>query len=172
MINVDTSSFMPPVFSDWYVVQCKPRQEYRAKDNIENQSGQVLLFEREVECIRKGKRDFKKELWFPGYIFVHLPENNLLWSSIRSTYGVSKLVRFGDKPVPLRPATLRVICENVNNVVKKPKFTQGDGVTIHSGPFKGIEAVFQAYDGQMRAVLLMSFLHREQEVKVPLSSIK
>lgn len=156
-------------FNDWYVVQCKPRQERRAKDNIENQAGEVLLFERPVEKIRAGKRVQVDEFWFPGYVFVRLPREHLLWSTIRSTYGVLRVVRFGEQPHPIHPETFKRIFENVEAAQIKPRFKHGDKVQIKSGSLAGMDAIFANYDGSVRAILLINLLHREQSVQVPLS---
>lgn len=156
-------------FSDWYVVQCKSRQEQRAKENIENQQGEALLFQRPVEKIRRGKRVTLNEYWFPGYVFVRLPQDCPLWASIRSTYGVQRLVRFGEQPVPIRPETFKKICNSVGAAELKPQYVAGDAVQVKAGPLAGMEAIFANYDGTARAVLLINFLHREQSVKVNLA---
>ena len=48
----------------------------------------------------------------------------------------------------------------------------GEAVQLSEGPFEGINAVFQAYDGEERAVVFISFMQKQQSVKVPISSIK
>lgn len=171
-VNAD-ASFKPQItnFHDWYVVQCKPRQEHRAKDNIENQSGEVLLFERPVEKIRAGKRTMVNEFWFPGYVFVRLPQDHLLWSTIRSTYGVLRVVRFGEQPCPIRPSTFKKICENVQAAELRPRFKQGDRVQIKAGSLAGMDAIFTNYDGSERAMLLINLLQRELTAKVALADI-
>lgn len=158
-------------FNDWYVVQCKPRQEHRAKDNVENQGGEALLFERPVEKIRSGKRVITQELWFPGYLFVRLPREHRLWSSIRSTFGVLRVVRFGERPYPIRPTTFRRICEGVAAAQFEPKYRAGEKVQIKSGSLAGMDAIFANYDGTARAILLVNLLHREQSVNVELSDL-
>ena len=171
---VDQETHLSPEitnFEDWYVVQCKPRQERRAKDNIENQSGDVLLFERPVEKIRAGKRVMVNEFWFPGYVFVRLPQDHLLWSTIRSTYGVLRVVRFGEQPCPIRPQTFKKICQNVQAAELRPRFKQGDKVRIKSGALAGMDAIFSNFDGTSRAILLVNLLHREQSVNVVLSDL-
>jgi transcriptional antiterminator RfaH len=44
-------------------------------------------------------------------------------------------------------------------------------VELDDGPFKGISAIFQAYDGEERAIVLISFMQKQQTVKVPLTTI-
>jgi transcriptional antiterminator RfaH len=47
----------------------------------------------------------------------------------------------------------------------------GQSVELDDGPFKGISAIFQAYDGEERAIVLISFMQKQQTVKVPLTTI-
>ncbi|PIQ41061.1 MAG: transcription/translation regulatory transformer protein RfaH, partial [Thalassolituus sp. CG17_big_fil_post_rev_8_21_14_2_50_53_8] len=47
----------------------------------------------------------------------------------------------------------RSLCNENDALYKK-----GQKVTLHSGPFKHYEAIFQEYDGTERAVILLSLL--------------
>jgi len=44
-------------------------------------------------------------------------------------------------------------------------------VHIQDGPFRGIEGIFQAYDGEERAIVLISFMQKQQAVKVRLGDL-
>lgn len=48
----------------------------------------------------------------------------------------------------------------------------GQQVELDDGPFKGISAIFQAYDGEERAIVLITFMQKQQQVKVPVSAIR
>ncbi len=48
----------------------------------------------------------------------------------------------------------------------------GQAIELDDGPFKGISAIFQAYDGEERAIVLISFMQKQQQVKVPVSVIR
>ena len=52
------------------------------------------------------------------------------------------------------------------------QFSRGDAVRITEGPFSELEAIFLRNDGEERAILLLTLLHREQRLKMPLRSIK
>ena len=47
----------------------------------------------------------------------------------------------------------------------------GQAVQLNEGPFEGINAIFQAYDGEARAIVLINFMQKQQRVKVPVSAI-
>ncbi|OHY79852.1 capsule assembly Wzi family protein [Marinobacter sp. AC-23] len=44
--------------------------------------------------------------------------------------------------------------------------------SVWLNPFEGINAVFQAYDGEERAIVLINFMQKQQRVKVPVSAIR
>ena len=42
----------------------------------------------------------------------------------------------------------------------------GMGNRAQGGPFRGVEGIFQAYDGEERAIVLISFMQKQQVVRV------
>jgi transcriptional antiterminator RfaH len=54
----------------------------------------------------------------------------------------------------------------------QPLFDEGSPVTITNGPFKDLDAVFCKADGEERAVILLSVLHRQQQIKLPLRALR
>lgn len=56
----------------WYVVQTKPRQEYRALENLINQGYECVLPEYQCEQLRQGVRALRNEPLFPRYLFIWL----------------------------------------------------------------------------------------------------
>ena len=82
----------------WWLVITKPRQDELAENNLNNQGYET--YRPLAKRLRKfrGKMKPRIESLFPGYIFIHLDELNDNWHPIRSTYGVNKLLTFGNKP--------------------------------------------------------------------------
>ena len=85
----------------WYVLQSKPREEKRALENLRNQGFECLLPMYSRERLRRGKREQVDEPLFPRYLFVHLDEVTSNWYVLRSTYGVTNIVRFGQIPAAI-----------------------------------------------------------------------
>ena len=79
--------------------QTKPRQEDIALVNLERQ-GFVVNLPR-IPRIKPSPRLSDTEVLFPGYIFFapHSPTQSI--SPVRSTTGVSRLVRFGQEAATL-----------------------------------------------------------------------
>ena len=88
--------------TQWFAVQSKPRQECTAKVQLERQGYTAYL---PMMTVRKRKRaawTTSIEPLFPRYLFVHADVNQQSLAPVRSTVGVSGLVRFGTllRPVP------------------------------------------------------------------------
>lgn len=156
----------------WFALQHKPSQGDRAVLNLQNQQVSCFFPKIEVEKIRSGKRRKQLEPLFPGYIFINLGSDDAAWSKLRSTYGVSRVVSFAGKPAPLDDAVIDQIRACVDRVAHEGGIKSGQPVQLDEGPFKGFNAIFQTYDGEERALVLITFMQKQQQVRVPLSSLR
>ncbi|MCQ4346612.1 transcription/translation regulatory transformer protein RfaH [Pseudomonas stutzeri] len=157
--------------SAWYLIQCKPRQDERAEENLLRQ-GYTCYRPRHIrERLQRGQRLLSEESLFPGYLFIRL---SLLdnWGPLRSTRGVSRVVSFGNQPLPVSEELIDHLQQRCSATPAEQLLETGDRVRINHGAFAELEAIFLSMDGNERVVLLMNILHREQKVRVPLSSIR
>mgnify|MGYP000091062149 CR=1 FL=1 len=93
----------------WYLVYSKPQQETVALRNLEQQDYHAYL-----PCLTEKKRVrgvYKSVTgpMFPRYLFIELDSQFDNWSPIRSTRGVSGLVRFGQQAARV-PTDLFKVC--------------------------------------------------------------
>lgn len=161
----------------WYLLQCKPREVFRAAEHLANQGYVSFVPTLSREAIRRGRRETLVEPLFPHYLFVHLSDLADNWAPIRSTRGVTKMVRFGDLPLAVPEAVIaalqvREATEQATSEATLPLFSPGQRVKISDGPLEGLEAVFSARDGDERVVLLLTLLHQQQSVRVPVSQVQ
>ena len=143
----------------WYLLFSKPVQERVAVENLERQGYTVYL-----PLIRTRKRKQTRyvqvvEAMFPRYLFVHLRDGTDDWGPIRSTIGVSNLVRFGNEPARVPDALIAALrsrddAEGVQQL-PTPEFKAGDRVRIAEGAMAGYEAIFQARTSGERVLLLL-----------------
>ncbi|MBD3646261.1 MAG: transcriptional activator RfaH, partial [Pseudomonadales bacterium] len=77
---------------NWYVVQCKPNQDARAQENLNNQAFETFRPLARVRRRCRGQLKSAIESLFPRYLFIHLDEQEEDWGPIRSTRGVANLV--------------------------------------------------------------------------------
>jgi len=155
----------------WYALQHKPRQGDRALTHLQNQDIACFYPKITVEKIKAGKRTKKLEPLFPGYLFVNLEQTDPMWAKLRSTRGILRIVSFANKPAAIPDDVIQHIKDSLHAVVEQGGIKPGQAVDLEDGPFKGISAIFQAYDGEERAIVLISFMQKQQTVKVPLSSL-
>ena len=153
----------------WYLVQCKPRQDERAEDNLERQGYRCYRPQRSCERIVRGSRQAIVESLFPGYLFIALAED-ANWVPLRSTRGVNRLVGFGGMPLKVDERFIEQLQHRCENQVQ-PALQLGDSVRITAGDFAELDAIFMAMDGDERAILLLNILNRQQRVSVPLASV-
>ena len=160
----------------WLLLQTKSREEGRAQEQLENQGCRVFCPYIGVEKISRGKRQVQQEPLFPGYLFLKIDDeqSSISFTSIRSTRGISKIVRFGEDYTKLPQTLIDSIEERVSQTytpLSKNTPQQGDKVNITYGPFKGMEAIYQQADGAMRSMVLINLLHQQSSLTVDNTAI-
>ncbi|XOB91223.1 transcription/translation regulatory transformer protein RfaH [Pseudomonadota bacterium 24LQ007] len=156
----------------WYALQHKPAQGDRAVQHLQNQDIACFYPKIEVERIKAGKRTKKLEPLFPGYVFVNLEQSDPMWAKLRSTRGVLRIVSFANRPAPIDDEVIAHIKSSMDKVAGQGGIKPGQAIELDDGPFKGISAIFQAYDGEERAIVLVTFMQKQQQVTVPVSAIR
>lgn len=157
----------------WYLIQCKPRQEARAAENLRNQSYTCYLPMQQAERLRHGKTVMVCEPLFPGYLFIQLGELTTSWAPIRSTRGVLRLVTFANQAVPLATGLVERIADRLTQpAAPKALFASGQPVLITEGPLRDLEAIFTSRDGEARAIILLNLMQREHRLSVPVRALR
>jgi len=155
----------------WYAVQHKPAQGDRAVAHLQNQDIDCFYPKITVEKIKSGKRTKKLEPLFHGYLFVNLEQTDPMWAKLRSTRGIIRVVSFANKPVAIQDEVIQHIKMGLDTVTEQGGIKPGQTVELEDGPFRGISAIFQAYDGEERAIVLIRFMQKQQRITVSVSAI-
>ena len=155
----------------WYLIQCRPREDERALQNLERQEYQCYAPSHRVERWRQGRRWCVNEPLFPGYLFVHLDRVHDNWQPIRSTRGVHRVVSFNGEPPAVPDQIIEGIRMRLNAAPVTQRFRPGERVRIAEGAFAEIEAIFVASKGEERVILLLDILSQEQRLSFPASSV-
>lgn len=156
----------------WYLLQCKPRQGFRAEEHLSRQGFHCYHPIIDIERIQQNRRVRSSESLFPGYLFIRLDNTTDNWRPIRSTRGVNRIVSFNGQPLPVDDALIEQIRTRSAAGVPLPSLQPGDPVRITTGPFAELEVIFQSFDGQERAIILLNLLQRPQQVKVPVGHLR
>lgn len=159
----------------WYAVRCKPLQDARAEDHLRNQSYEV--FRPRVRLRRRygGRIRQAVESMFPGYLFIRLDREREDWAPIRSTRGVTGLVRLGGHtPAVPEPVIdeLRRRADEENCIVLEADYRPNERVRITEGPLAGYEALFASRSGEERVIVLLEIMQRIQRLILPEQAIE
>ncbi len=161
--------------SAWYLVHTKPRQESTAKQHLERQGYTVYLPLLEHSKRQSGKRIMIHNPLFPRYLFLQMTSGVDDWGPIRSTRGVSSLVRFGLEPAKVPNTLIAEIKARAGSDgyhhEEAANYTPGEKIHIMEGPFEGYDAIFQAKRSEDRVHVLLEMVGMAARVEVPTESI-
>ena len=166
----------PLVERHWFLIQCRPGQNERARENLENQQYACFDPHMDVERLRGGRRQYRREPMFPGYLFIHLALSGESWHSIRSTRGVRGLVHFGNEPARVPDEVVDEVWNRSGTGVGQgelvPALQKGDRLHIRKGPFADFEGIFERYDGEERVIVLFNMLHKQHRLTLGVGDIE
>ena len=155
----------------WFVVHTKPKQEKRALEELRNQKYYCFLPTVRIEKCRNRKIRVCEEPLFSRYLFIRLDRAASNWSSIRSTRGVSSLLTFGERYATLEDSWIDALQE-MQSVIYQDLFKPGERVSIVSGPFAGLEGIFQEPDGDSRALIFIEMMSRQRKLRIPAEALR
>jgi transcriptional antiterminator RfaH len=147
----------------WSLVYTRNKWEESARGHLEQQGFEVFLPRIRKTVRHAGRRRERIEPMFPRYLFVHLDPGVEDWSPIRSTVGVTTLVRFGREP-GIVPAEIvdglraRADEHGIIGSDDPGDFEAGQNVRIVEGPFEGYQAIIQAKLARERVDILLALV--------------
>ena len=163
----------------WYLIHTKPRQEFRAQENLSAQGFEVFLPKIGVQKLKNKNLEIVHEPLFPRYLFICLDQVKSNWFPIKSTLGVHQIVRFGmgSDPAKVDPELIQILRMHEQKIaIPKSLFEAGELIRIKDGPLKGLEGHFQKLvqepSGQTRALILLEMLGKLQPLRVPAGMIE
>jgi transcriptional antiterminator RfaH len=161
----------------WYLIHTKPASEVAARVNLERQGYEVYL-PRLLQSLRqRGHWKERIAALFPRYLFLRLHEGLQALAPVRSTVGVSDVVRFGSSYATVPDCVIRQLQSRADprsglHIQQRCRsLAAGDAVFIEAGPFGGIEGIFECESGSERVVILMKLLGREIPIRVPVALV-
>lgn len=144
----------------WYLIYTKPRAEQLAQANLQRQLFTTYLPLVKESRRYRGKYISRTEPMFPRYLFIQLNCTTDNWSPIRSTLGVSSIVRFGNYPMQVPEGLLETLRENedengVQSIAVR-EFESGDRVRIIEGVMAGLEGIYECKTSKERVIVLLN----------------
>ena len=153
--------------SVWYVAFTKPRMELLAQDNLLRQEYRVQL----PMVRRVVRRKVGLEPLFPRYLFLQPQHDQQSLSPVRSTTGVSNIIRFGMELAVLSNEKCQLIMDfaasqqkgGVDSLLEVQGIRVGEKVMVNSGPFAGLEGLVSSV-AKDRVLVLLNLLGKEQSI--------
>jgi transcriptional antiterminator RfaH len=155
----------------WFVCLTKPRQEAYASLKLREQGYELYVPMLESWARRAGQWCRKQTVMFPRYAFVRPAWPGQSVAPVRSTPGISTLVKFGpvlatlpvDKLAALQ-ALLALLAERASALPGQP-LVAGQSVVFAAGPPKGMAGIVSNV-AEERVSVLMTLLGQDQNVMV------
>ena len=159
----------------WWVVQTKPQGEALAIEHLHEQNFTTYCPMYQKENIHGRQMKVTTTALFPRYVFV-LADQAAQQSvhTIRSTRGVSQLLKCGEQPTIVEASIIDAIkaleTEHINQTERY--FKANDKVLITSGLYQGLEAIYQMDNGLERSVVMLNLLQRGTQLTLNKTQLK
>jgi transcriptional antiterminator RfaH len=156
----------------WYLVHTKPAGEATAQRNLLRQGYEVYWPRLVRMAVRAGRRRERIGALFPRYLFVRVNEGVQALAPVRSSRGVANVVRFGSQYAHVPE---RVVCDlreradpqsGLHRLRAEEELVRGAAVRVISGPFAGLEGVFERRTGAERVTVLLTLLGQNARVHI------
>jgi transcriptional antiterminator RfaH len=157
----------------WFLVLAKPLGEALAQTNLERQGYRVYYPRLLGACRHRGRWVKRVVALFPRYLFVQVEVGQQSLGPVRSTLGVSSLVRCGTQPTIVPDGLVdELICREdphsgLHQLACGRGLARGAPVRVVGGSFDGLDGVFEREEGASRVVVLLQLLGREAPVQIP-----
>ena len=161
----------------WYALRSKPRKEDVVWKQVRDQGIEVFYPRLRVNPVNPRAR--KVRPYFPGYLFVQADIEEIGLSAFQWMHHAIGIVEFGGEPAIVPENLIHAIRQRVEEInaaggelfdVLEP----GETVLVHSGPFAGYEAIFDArLPGKERVRVLLKMLRdRKMPIELPAGQIR
>jgi len=112
---------------------------------------------------------------FPRYLFIHLDTTTDNWAPIRSTFGVSTLVRFGMMPSPVPDDLIGILRKRDDSTgiqdIPMHEFRKGQKVSVEEGPFTGYEGIYLAETSRQRVLVLLDIVGKAAKIRIGMDAL-
>ena len=145
----------------WFLVHTQPKSERKAELNLGAQGFRTYL-PQILKTIRHARelRTVRAPL-FPRYLFVALDLERDRFLSLRSTFGVSRLLTCRDgRPVPVPTGIVESLVEQSDGNLTRldAGLVKGQCVRILSGPFAELIGTLERLDEAGRVQVLLELM--------------
>ncbi len=127
----------------WYIAKVKPQKEGSLTNFLQLWGIEVFY----PKISQSGRNGAKKAL-FPTYVFCRLDPESGVWPVARWAPGMAYFLSHDGKPTQVPESIVQYLMERVDDWDQQGgqrNLSVGDKIVVLSGPFSGLEGVFQRY---------------------------
>jgi len=160
----------------WYVVETHPHAEVKAATHLRRQGFDVYLPRYRKRRSHARRVDMIAAPLFPRYLFVAIDIATQRWRSVRSTFGVARLIANGDAPAALMDAAIDGLKkrEDQSGFVRLDpglSLLPGDKIRVLNGAFETCFGLFEGVTDSERVAILLDFLGRKVRIVLDAASV-
>jgi transcriptional antiterminator RfaH len=158
----------------WFLVQFKPNAHNVADRNLKRQGFATFLPMQEITRRQGGRFVSELRPLFPGYMFIRLDPETSPWRQVNSTYGVTRIVSFADRPAPVPPALVDGLlrrCDERGQILSRENLGVGDAIKVIEGPFSEFVGTVESIDADQRVWLLLELMGHTMRIQLNASQI-
>ena len=165
----------------WYVVHTYSGYENKVKANIEktienrklqDQILEVIVPVQDVVEMKNGAKKVVSKKLFPGYVLIHMIQNDDTWYVVRNTRGVTGFVGPGSQPIPLTETEMRNLGIAQETAVEID-VEVGDSIEVISGAWEGTTSTVTANNMAKQTVTIdVDMFGRATSVEIGFTEIK
>lgn len=157
----------------WYVLRTHSKKETQVSRYLRQYDLETYL-PLKVVGVHSGAP--VQEPFFPTYLFFQLSDTSSLWPLVRWAPGAKHVVSFDSVPASVPPSLIEEIRNRLGSprsIASDPVFKRGDRVRVVSGPFSGLDAIFDDHiSGARRACILIDMLGRLVRTQVTIDHLR
>lgn len=156
----------------WYAIQVKTRQEVQVSEALRAKGYETFVPLYQVKKKWSDRNKICEVPLFPSYTFCRFDPQ--IKFSIISTPGVTRIVGFGTKPVPVEDSeieSLKIVSGSGVLCLPHPFFNAGQEVEVIEGPLAGVKGVVLSIGRRSRIVISVQLVHSSAVVEVDQSSL-
>ncbi len=169
----------------WYIVKTKANCEMKAREAIQrlvkdqklsSSVLDLLIPEKEVVEVVRGKKVTRFRRVYPGYVFIQMQLTNHLWHLIKNTSHVINFVGTQGRPVEVPLQQIENITHQIKEEASHPHsriaFSVGEAVKVIDGPFKSFNGTVEEVNPEKgRVKVSVSIFGRPTPVELDFSQV-
>ncbi|MDR2769984.1 MAG: transcription termination/antitermination protein NusG [Rickettsiales bacterium] len=168
----------------WYMVSVQTGLEKRVAEMLREKIaaaklnplfGEILVPEREVMEIKKGRREKSLRKLFPGYVVIQMEMTNESFTLVKQTPNIVMFLGQKDKPVPItdaEAARLRAQMDETEQI-EDSNYEVGQEVRVIDGPFASFNGVVaEVEETKEKLMAVITVFGRETSVNLDFSQVE